>query len=322
VPIGPKLAQNVALATLVGLIVSLLVAFLLEVIDDTLKSSDDVRRVTGMPVLGAVTAIRGAGYPAKLVAVHNSASRAAEAFRILRTNLQFSATEKPFRTLMVTSTRPREGKSVTTANLSAVIAQAGHRTLLIDCDLRRPTQDKIFELGNERGLMTLFLDEKAQLGDLAVKIGPNLSVLTSGPMPPNPAELLDSVRMNRILEQVKSMYDMVVIDVPPVLSVADTSILAAKVDAVIMVVDSGYTRRAHVKRALESLASVGATVLGTVINRLSERSEDAYYYYSTPNRPSTGGRRRGLRGLLQPQRRSPLPELPKPIKPAAQAKKR
>jgi polysaccharide biosynthesis transport protein len=326
VPIGPRMTQNVALATLVGLIVSLLVAFVLEVIDDTLKSTDDVRRITGLPVLGAVTSIRGSGYPSKLVALNAGASRAAEAFRVLRTNLQFASTDKPFRTLMLTSTRPREGKSVMTANLAAVIAQAGHKTLLIDCDLRRPTQHTIFETGNERGVMTLFLDEKIQPQDLPVKVSPNLSLLTSGPMPPNPAELLDSVRMTRVLEQYKALYDLIVIDVPPVLSVADTSILAAKVDAVIMVVDSGYTRRAHVKRSIEALTSVGANLLGVVVNRVSERGDDAYYYYSN-NTQSGGGRpggkkSRGLVELLQPQRRPALPDAAAPATNASSKLKR
>jgi non-specific protein-tyrosine kinase len=312
-PIGPRMAQNVALATLVGLIISLLVAFILETVDDTIKSADEARRVTGLSVLGTVTSIRGAGYPSKLVALHSGASRAAEAFRVLRTNLQFAAMDKPFRTLMITSTRPREGKSVMTSNLATVIAQAGHRTLLIDCDLRRPTQHLIFETANDRGLMTLFLDDKVQPQDLPQKASPNLSVLPSGPMPPNPAELLDSVRMTKILEQYKTLYDFIIIDVPPVLSVADTSIMAAKVDAVLIVVDSGYTRRAQFKRTVEALKSVGANVLGIAVNRVSEHSDDAYYHYTRTGEANSGKKKRrkksrGLVELLQPQRRPALPD--------------
>ncbi len=321
-PIGPRMTQNVAVATLVGLIVALLVAFGLELIDDTIKSTEDASRTTALSVLGSVAWIRGADYPSKLVAARTDSNRAAEAFRVLRTNLQFSAMGKPFHTLMVTSTRPKEGKSVTSSNLSMVIAQSGRRTVLVDCDMRRPTQHTIFELGGERGFTNLFLDESVRIEDVASKVSQNLWVIPSGAIPHNPAELLDSMRMNQLIELLKSQFDLVVFDVPPVLSVADATILAAKVDAVLMVVDSGFTRRVQAKRAKDALSAVGARILGVVVNRVSESSEEDYYYdYSSRRNGETGKRRRrkGLLEFFQPQRRSvgPTPRPVKLVKPAA-----
>lgn len=316
VPIGPKMAQNVAIATAVGLVVSLIVAFALELVDDTIKSTEDARKIMSLSVLGTVAHLRGADYPSKLVAARTDASRAAEAFRVLRTNLQFSSMGSPFHTLMITSTRPKEGKSVTSSNLSTVIAQSGKRTILVDCDLRRPTQHAIFELDNEKGFTTMFLDGNSRIEDVATKVSQNLWVIPSGPIPHNPAELLDSVRMNQLIDMLKSKFELVVFDVPPVLSVADATILGAKVDAVLMVVDSGFTRRTQAKRAKDALVSVGARVLGVVVNRVSEGDEDEYYYEYTSRKTGGEGRRRRKKGvldILQPQRRNAAGS-PKPVK--------
>jgi polysaccharide biosynthesis transport protein len=314
VPIGPRLTQNVLLAALVGLVVSLAIAFLLEVIDDTIKTTEDAHKVTGLSVLGSVAHLRGADYPSKLVTARTDSNRDAEAFRVLRTNLQFSAIDKPFHTLMVTSTRPKEGKSVTAANLATVIAQSGKRTVLVDCDLRRPTQHEVFELANDRGFTTLFLEEGTGIDDVVCPIASNLSVIPSGPIPHNAAELLDSARMNQQIERLKSRFDTVVFDVPPVLSVADATILAAKVDAVMMVVDSNFTRRGQAKRAKETLASVGANILGVVVNRVSETSEEDYYYdYSSKRSGVSEPRKTGLAGLIQRMGKSRKGRKPTPF---------
>jgi polysaccharide biosynthesis transport protein len=317
VPIGPKMTQNVAIATIVGLVVSLIVAFALELVDDTIKTTEDARKTMSVSVLGTVAHLRGPDYPSKLVAARTDSSRAAEAFRVLRTNLQFSSMGTPFQTLMVTSTRPKEGKSVTSSNLSTVIAQSGKRTILVDCDLRRPTQHTIFELENEKGFTTMFLDEHSRIEDVATKVSQNLWVIPSGPIPHNPAELLDSVRMGQLIELLKNKFDLVVFDVPPVLSVADATILGAKVDAVLMVVDSGFTRRTQAKRAKDALVSVGARVLGVVVNRVSEGDEDEYYYEYTSRKTGVDGKRRRKKtvlDLLQPQRRNAAGGSHKPVK--------
>jgi non-specific protein-tyrosine kinase len=301
-PIGPKMTQNVALATLVGLIISLLVSFALEVIDDTIKSTDDAQRTTGLSMLGSVAHIRGADYPSKLVTLRTDGSRIAEAFRVLRTNLQFSAMGKPFRSVMITSTRPREGKSVLAANLAVAIAQSGRKTALIDCDLRRPTQHLIFALPGETGFTNLFLDDTLPVTQVGELVLPKLTVMPAGPTPHNPAELLDSVRMNTLLEALKAEFEVIVIDAPPVLSVADATILGARVDGVMLVVDAGFTRRVQVKRAKEALQAVGARLLGVAVNRVSESNEEDFYYDYGARRDSGRG---GLLGWLQPQRRIP-----------------
>jgi capsular exopolysaccharide synthesis family protein len=294
VPIGPKLTQNVVLASLVGLVISLVIAFALEVIDDSIKSVEDARRASGLSVLGSVAHIRGPGYPGKLVTLRNDNNRAAEAYRVLRTNLQFSVMGKPFQTLMVTSSRSREGKSITAANLAVALAQSGRKTALVDCDLRRPTQHEIFQMPAETGLTSLFLDEALTIDGSAPEKYRNLTVIPAGPMPHNPAELLDSVRMAQVMDQLKAQFEVVVLDVPPVLSVADATIIGARCDAVLLVVDCGYTRRAQIKRAKEALLAVGARVLGVAVNRVSEDSEDDYYFAHT-TRTKGGGRRLLLR---------------------------
>ncbi len=289
-PIGPKLVQNVILASLVGLVLSLVIAFALEAIDDSIKSVEDARRASGLSVLGSVAHIRGHGYPNKLVTLRNDNDRAAEAFRVLRTNLQFSVMGKPFQTLMVTSARSREGKSVTAANLAVALAQSGRKTALVDCDLRRPTQHEIFQMSVEDGLTRLFLDETLDVMSGAVEKHRNLTVIPAGPEPPNPAELLDSARMAQVMEQLKAHFDVAILDAPPVLSVADAAIIGARCDAVLLVADCGYTRRAQLKRAKEALLAVGARVLGVLVNRVSEDSEDGYDYAHAAR--GKGGRKR------------------------------
>jgi non-specific protein-tyrosine kinase len=295
-PIGPKLTQNVLLASLVGLVISLVISFALEAIDDSVKSVEDARRASGLSVLGSVAYIRGQGYPNKLVTLRNDNNRAAEAYRVLRTNLQFSVMGKPFQTLMVTSARSREGKSITAANLAMALAQSGRKTALVDCDLRRPTLHEIFQISAENGLTSLFLDESLSVRGGTAEKHRNLTVIPAGPMPHNPAELLDSVRMTQVMDQLKAQFEVVVLDAPPVLSVADATIIGARSDAVLLVVDCGYTRRAQLKRAKEALLAVGARILGVAVNRVSEDSEDDYYFAHTTRRK--GG---GKRLLLKPQ---------------------
>ncbi|MFC1466524.1 MAG: polysaccharide biosynthesis tyrosine autokinase [Candidatus Brachytrichaceae bacterium NZ_4S206] len=297
VPIGPKLTQNVLLAAIAGLLLAVAAIVLLELIDDTIKTSDDARRALGLPLLGSITRIGGSGYADRLVTASPQYSRVAEAYRVLRTNLQFSKVGHSFRTLIVTSSKPKEGKSTTAANLAAVIAQSGKRVILVDADLRRPVQHQIFELDNQEGLTTAFLDEHVSVERLLKPVmAESLSVLPSGPIPYNPSELLDSERMMHILEELKHKADLVILDSPPVLSVADAAILTARVDGVLLVVDSGYTRRGTAKHAKETLQRVGATIVGVVLNRAPiERQSDYDYEYS----PETGEKKRKKRTKKQ-----------------------
>ena len=277
--VGPRIAQNVLVAALVGLALALGAIILFELIDDTLKTTEDARKTLNLPVLGSVARFGSGAYSDRLVTSSSEYSREAEAYRVLRTNLQFSAIGTTMNLLMITSSKPKEGKSTTAANLSAVIAQSGKRVILVDADLRRPVQHYIFELDNEQGLTTAFLDENGSVSKYLKPVtADSLSVLPSGPIPHNPAELLDSQRMIQVLDALKLEADLVIVDSPPVLSVADATILASRVDGVLMVVDSGYTRRGVAKRAKETLQGIGANILGVVVNRAAVRSESDYYY--------------------------------------------
>lgn len=300
VPIGPRLIQNVLLAVIAGLLLSLAAIVLLELIDDTIKTTDDARRTLGLPTLGSIARIGGTGYADRLVTASPEYSRVAEAYRVVRTNLQFSSVGRSLRTLIVTSSKPQEGKSTNAANLAAVIAQSGKRVVLVDADLRRPVQHLIFELDNEEGLTTAFLDDGVELDGLIKPVmADSLSVLTSGPIPYNPTELLDSERMMQILDQLKRRFDIVIVDSPPILSVADATILTARVDGVILVVDSGFTRRGTAKRAKETLQRIGATIVGVVVNRAPTRGETDYDYSYAPH-TAGGQKQKGKRAAAKP----------------------
>lgn len=281
VPVGPKLMQNVLLAALVGLVLALAAVVLIEVIDDTLKTTEDARRALSLPVLGSVSRFSGNSYTDRLVYSSSDHAKQAEAYRVLRTNLQFSTVDKPFKTLMVTSSKPKEGKSTTASNLAIIVAQSGKRVILVDADLRRPVQHLVFELDNTQGLTSAFLDPRVNIERFMKPVTTDsLSVLPAGPVPHNPSELLDSARMIEVIEDLKQRADLVIFDSPPVLSVADATILAAKMDGVLLVVDSGYTRRGTAKRAKEVLQGIGANLIGVVVNRAVVRAESDYYDYS------------------------------------------
>lgn len=307
-PVGPKLAQNVLLAALVGLALALGAIVLFELIDDTLKTTEDARKSLNLPVLGSVARFGSGVYNDRLATSSPDYSRVAEAYRVLRTNLQFSAIGQSLNSLMITSSKPKEGKSTTAANLAAVIAQSGKRVILVDADLRRPVQHLIFELDNEQGLTTAFLDENGSVSKYLKPVtADSLSVLPSGPIPHNPAELLDSQRMIQVLDALKKEADLVIVDSPPVLSVADATILASRVDGVLMVVDAGYTRRGVAKRAKETLQGIGANILGVVVNRAAVRSESDYYYdYSYAS--ETGEKKKKRRMTAS----TPSPDKPQP----------
>ena len=241
-----------------------------------------LQRALDAPTLGIIARIVPIVQPADaLIAANHPKSSIAEAYRVLRTNVQFAALDNPATSLLITSAGPQEGKTTTVANLGAVIAQTGKRTLLVDADLRRPSLHRLFEVPNRLGLTNLLLTDQPDIAGSVQKTKvANLDVLTSGPQPPNPAELLGSKRMDSIIELAKHQYDVVLYDSPPVLAVADASILASKIQEVILVTDSGRTRSEVGQRAKQSLDQTGAKFLGVVLNRLTlSRSGYGYYYY-------------------------------------------
>lgn len=195
----------------------------------------------------------------------------AEAYRSLRTSLLYSLVDNPPRLITFTSPGPREGKSTTCSNLGITLAQAGKSTVLIDCDFRKPVLHRVFEVRNLRGVVDILAGEHAA-EDVWHEPVENLKVVTVGPVPPNPAELLGSERFSELLVQMRAQFEYVLIDAPPVQLVSDPAIIAAQTDGVLLVLDSQNTRKSSLRRSLRSLESVGATVLGTVMNNYKNPS--------------------------------------------------
>jgi non-specific protein-tyrosine kinase len=205
-----------------------------------------------------------------LVTLSDPRSPAAEAYRTLRTNVDFSGLDRAIHTLLVTSVAPHENKSVTAANLAVSMALGDKRTILVDADVRRPALHTLFGLNNDKGLTSLFIDSKGPIEPaLQTMEVPNLQVLTSGPLPPNPAELLGSQRMLDVIEALKSRADIVLFDAPPVIAVTDASVLGTRVDGVLLVVQAGQTRREQAKRAKQQLEKLHIRVIGAVLSGAS-----------------------------------------------------
>jgi len=214
---------------------------------------------------------------ARLIVEVAPRSPASEAYRTLRTNLQFRSLDKPFRTLVVTSATAGEGKTTTVANFGAVVAQAGIRVCLIDSDLRRPNLHRVFGLDNSRGVTTALVEDLPPSAVAQSTHIPNLSVVTTGPLPPNPAELAGSKRMQRFLETGIREFDLLLCDTPPVLAVADGLAVAAQCDGIILVVAAGAVPAEVVRRAREHIVAVKGEIVGVVLNRV-DMHRDGYYY--------------------------------------------
>jgi capsular exopolysaccharide synthesis family protein len=215
-----------------------------------------------------------------LVTVTAPRSPVSEAYRTLRTNLEFSSLDKPLKTLVVTSPGPEEGKSTTLANLAVTMAQAEKQVILVDCDLRRPSQHEIFGQSNDVGLTTMVVDEKAMSQPPLLEIGvPGLLLLPSGPLPPNPSELVGSRRMQEIIASLSERADVVLFDAPPIIAVTDAAVLASRVDGVLLVVKAGGTKRDHAQKAKALLEKVNAHLVGAVLNNV--KLDTSYYSYYT-----------------------------------------
>ena len=282
--VGSSAFSNVLLAAVIGASLAIAAAFVLSYLDDSIHSADEVREVMDLPTLGTVPRTSGDDSQGKLIA-NQPRSPVAESYRVLRTNLQFSTVDHQLCSIMVSSAAPGEGKSLTSANLAIIMAQAGKRVILIDADLRRPSQHRIFGLTNVQGLSTVLLEGGEQVSTVLHK-GPveSLQILPSGPLPPNPTELLGSRRMHELITMLCEQYDVVILDSPPVVAVADASVLAAYVDGTLLVVDAGRTRRGQAQRCRAALRAVGANVLGAILNRYVGHKE-SYYYYTEDGAP-------------------------------------
>ncbi len=277
-PIAPNVMQSVMVAAAIGLVLALGGAFLIEYLDDTVKTSDDISQLLNLPTVGSIARIQG-GNEQRLVASLSPRSAITEAYRVLRTNIQFSSVDKPIKSIVVTSPGPMEGKSVTAANLAVVMAQAGLRTILVDSDLRKPTQHRLFAVTNDVGLTNGLIAQSSLNGFVRPTKVENLRLVTTGPLPPNPAEVLGSEKFSKLKAQLEAEADMVIFDSPPCMVLTDAALLARMVDGVVMTVDTGRTRRESVVRAHDILNKVNGHILGVVLNRVKPRGSGYYYYY-------------------------------------------
>ena len=304
-PIMPKKKLNLLLGMLLGLAFGVTIAFVIEYMDDTVRTMEDLDNLS-MPLIATIPYIKpeqSNGFIAKMAKLDDPEVNAinerlvthlkpkspvSEAYRTLRTNIIFTAPDNPKNIILVTSTGPQEGKSTSVANLAITFAQAGAKTLLIDADLRRPMLHKLFQVNQQPGL-TNALVGRDKLVDLITPVDavPGLELLTCGINPPNPAELLGSGRMNELLEEARSEYEIILIDTPPVIAVTDPSVLARYVDGVVVVVKTAATQRSAALMAAEQLRRVNAPILGVLLNGITTTNfygsfyyQKYYYYYS------------------------------------------
>jgi capsular exopolysaccharide synthesis family protein len=214
-----------------------------------------------------------------LITQNNPKSPISESYRMLRTNIEFSTIDQKLQIIMITSSKPSEGKSTTCANLAVAFAQANKQVLLIDADLRKPTQHHIFGKSNRNGLTTVLFNQN-QLQDVIQHTDTdNLSIIHAGPTPPNPSELLASKQMAALLETTRGMYDVIIIDTPPIMSVTDAQIVATQSDGVVLVIDSGKVKKEVGLKAKAALDHVNAKLIGIVLNNINRKSSDSYSYY-------------------------------------------
>jgi len=284
-PISPRTLLNTLLAAVVGLLLALAVAAIVEYLDDRVKNADMVEEVAGLSTLGTVGRMnigRGRQEFYRLATLINPRSGVAEAYRALRTNIEFASVDSPIRTLVVTSSRPHEGKTVTASNLAVAFAQADRRTILVDADLRKPGVHLMFGIPNEDGLTSMLRDEKVGVAAIAhATEQANLRIVTTGPLPPNPAELLGSQRMHRAVDRLKAEAEIVIFDTPPVQVVVDAVVMSSYLEATVLVVDVGRSRRGALRQSGEALARANAKLLGVILNRIpgvSRASDHGYYH--------------------------------------------
>ncbi|MBD0370345.1 MAG: polysaccharide biosynthesis tyrosine autokinase [Pyrinomonadaceae bacterium] len=290
--VGPPRMRNVIIAFILALAAGVGLAFLLDYLDDSLKSVDDVDRYLHLPALALIPASRSDSPRLRarnatadendvtaLALINDARSPAAEAYRHLRTSLLLSSAGQPPKTILVTSSQPSEGKTTTAVNTAVMLAQTGAEVLIVDCDLRRPRVHAHFGVGNVPGL-TNYLSGESDL-DSVLQTNeklPQLKLLMSGPIPPNPAELLGSHEMRKLLTELADRFTHVIIDSPPAISFTDASVLSTLVDGVVLVVHGGRSSRAVVRRAKQQLVDVGANIFGIVLNNVKLEAQDYYYY--------------------------------------------
>lgn len=295
-PINKTPLRNALAGLALGLVLGIALAFLREYLDDSVKSKDDLEAASGITVVGLIPELSDwkNRKAAMLAAMDHPRSRSAEAYRTLRTSIEFLALDQPIRSMQVTSATAAEGKTTTLANVATTFARAGQRVIVLDCDLRRPRVHDFFGLENRAGFTSVLLGE-LPLAKALQPVHGNLplGVLASGPLPPNPAELLSSKRAADVIEALESRCDLLLIDSPPIVPVTDGLVLAGLVDAVLVVANSGTTTKRGLGRAVELLRQIDAPLVGTVLNGVRVESDYGYavgkeYYYAADQRRGAG----------------------------------
>jgi len=312
-PVKPKKKLNVLLGALIGLGLGVGVTFMLEYFDDTVKTPEDLEKM-GLNILSSIPRIEmdkvekklekmgtfeGKRIQARLITHLDPKSPVSEAYRALRTNLQFSKIDRKLEILLVTSAGPKEGKSTTAANLAIAISQTGRKVALLDADLRRPVVHSIFGQKKDNGLTNYMMGSIKYEDMFKPTFLENLVLVTSGALPPNPSEMLASQKMEEVLDRLRTDFDMVVVDSPPVIAVTDAAILSTKVDGTILVVSSGHTNRDALSRAQTLLDSVKSSMLGALLNGVNvEGMYGSYYYYYYHHYYSKPGKKKKHRSKL------------------------
>lgn len=311
-PSSPKHLTNATLAAVLGLTLGVGAAFLKERLDDRFRGRTDVEKVLGAPVLATIPKFRARKkekYP-DLVTLWQPNGSASESYRTLRTNLQFLSNQQGIKSLLVTSPTAGEGKTISTSNLAVVLAQAGSRVIVVSSDLRRPTIERYLldEDQRDEGLSTwLSSPEERPIWDYIRDPGiPNLRILPSGPIPPNPAELLSSPRLVELVGLLENQADLVLFDSAPVLAVADATLLATHVGGTVIVINASTTHRTPGRQAKEEIERVGGNIIGTVLNSLDPTSSPYYYYgpyryeyKATEQATENGKEKRRIRGIAR-----------------------
>ncbi|HET7661054.1 MAG TPA: polysaccharide biosynthesis tyrosine autokinase [Oryzihumus sp.] len=277
-PVSPKPVRNIGLGVVLGLLVGLGLALLRDLLDTSIKNDEDVAQVTGATVIGGIAFDNDAAKRPLIVQADPHSPRA-EAFRALRTNLQFVDAANQPRSIVFTSSLPGEGKTTTTANLAITLAAAGSRVCVVEGDLRRPRMLDYMGMEGSVGLTNVLIGQ-ADLGDVLQRFAnTEVWVLGCGPIPPNPSELLGSTAMLEVVRQLEAKFDYVIIDAPPLLPVTDAAVLSTVTGGTVVVVGTGSTTREQLSRSIASIEAVNGRVLGMVLNKVPTKGADAYSYY-------------------------------------------
>lgn len=276
-PVVPKTTRNIGIGLVLGMALGVGFAIIRDLLDNTVKSRETLEELTGSGIVGSIPLDKERRKdPA--ISYDSDGSMIAEAFRKLRTNLQFLAVDNPPRVIVVTSSVPNEGKSTTAINIALALTEAGHNVLLVDGDMRRPMLHNYLDLIGKVGFSTV-LSGAASLGDvLQTTKFPGLTVLTSGAVPPNPSELLSSLAAKKLISQMRAQFDYVIIDSSPLLAVTDAALLAASADGVLIIARYGQTKRDQLTHAVGNLRDVGASILGTIFTMTPTRGDSSYSY--------------------------------------------